>query len=157
MDGQRGLEVTSRREAVELLATAALVRVVFTHRAMPIAIQVAFAVDGYDLVIRTGHEARLRGAMGSVVAVEADHFDPDTAAGWSVIVQGIAEEITDQVDRLGQQPGPSADPPTPRRLRPGPDDQYLGTPDRHRRCGDRAAGAGQKPPPRPAPVRRRAG
>jgi uncharacterized protein len=99
MGDQQALEATSRREAVELLRTAALVRVVFTHRAMPVAIPVAFALDGDDIVIRTGREARLRAAIESVVAVEADHFDPASGTGWSVIVQGIACEVTDRVDR----------------------------------------------------------
>jgi uncharacterized protein len=107
MDGLHALEATSRREAVELLRTAALVRVVFTHRAIPAAIPVAFAVDGDGIVIRTGQDTRLRGAIGSVVAIEADHFDRATGEGWSVILQGIAEEITDPVHRAranGQVP-----------------------------------------------------
>nr|WP_229849149.1 pyridoxamine 5'-phosphate oxidase family protein [Streptomyces melanogenes] len=91
-----------RREALRLLATTSLGRVVFTQGALPAVRPVNHFVDGEDIVVRLHEGATLASldapAPGSavVVAYEADAIDPDTHLGWSVVVTGYARVIDDR-------------------------------------------------------------
>ncbi|WP_225823860.1 pyridoxamine 5'-phosphate oxidase family protein [Streptomyces naphthomycinicus] len=93
-----------RAEALRLLGTVSLGRVVFTRRALPTVRPVNHILDGGDIVIRT-HEgaaltshARQADGSGVVVAYEADVIDPDTHLGWSVVVTGYARLVTDPAE-----------------------------------------------------------
>ncbi|MEU3254652.1 pyridoxamine 5'-phosphate oxidase family protein [Streptomyces sp. NPDC006997] len=88
-------------EALRLLGSVSLGRIVFTRQALPTVRPVNHVLDGGDIVIRT-HEgaaltshARGAGGHGVVVAYEADVIDPDTHLGWSVVVTGYAYLVTD--------------------------------------------------------------
>jgi hypothetical protein len=60
---------------------------------------VNYAVDGERVVLRTVAGSKLDAALaGSVVAFEADRFDPSTGEAWSVLVRGSAGVITDPDD-----------------------------------------------------------
>jgi hypothetical protein len=90
-----------RAEALSLLGSVSLGRLVFTRQALPTVRPVNHIVDGGDIVIRT-HEgaaltwhARHAGDAGVVVAYEADVIDPVTHTGWSVVVTGYARLVTD--------------------------------------------------------------
>lgn len=81
-----------RNEALALLATAPIGRVVFSQRALPAVRPVNFAVHGPDVVFRVRGHSRFAGALdGNVVAFEADRIDPVRHTGWSVVVTGLAE------------------------------------------------------------------
>jgi nitroimidazol reductase NimA-like FMN-containing flavoprotein (pyridoxamine 5'-phosphate oxidase superfamily) len=90
-----------RAEALGLLASAPIGRIVFTRHALPAIRPVNHVVDQGDIVIRTHEGAALSsaaeqaGPSGVVVAYEADSIDPDTRLGWSVVVTGYARLITD--------------------------------------------------------------
>ncbi|MFF7729061.1 pyridoxamine 5'-phosphate oxidase family protein [Streptomyces sp. NPDC008001] len=93
-----------RFEALRLLGSVSLGRVVFTRHALPAIRPVNHIVDGGDIVIRT-HEgaalvSRTREAadLGVVVAYEADAIDPVTHLGWSVVVTGYARAVADPGD-----------------------------------------------------------
>jgi uncharacterized protein len=65
--------------------------------ALPVVMPVNFAVDGNSIVIRADPGTKLSAAMNeAVVAFEVDEYDPDARRGWSVLVQGIARQITAQ-------------------------------------------------------------
>ncbi|GHE44770.1 pyridoxamine 5'-phosphate oxidase family protein [Streptomyces capitiformicae] len=88
-------------EALRLLGSVSLGRIVFTQHALPTIRPVNHILDDGDIIIRT-HEgsaitSHTRHANGSgvVVAYEADAIDPDTHLGWSVVVTGYARLITD--------------------------------------------------------------
>jgi hypothetical protein len=88
-------------EALRLLGSVSLGRIVFTRQALPTVRPVNHVLDHGDIVIRT-HEgaaltahARQTGASGVVVAYEADAIDPDTHLGWSVVATGYAHLVTD--------------------------------------------------------------
>ncbi|MFE7975519.1 pyridoxamine 5'-phosphate oxidase family protein [Streptomyces shenzhenensis] len=90
-----------RAEALRLLGSVSLGRIVFTRHALPTVRPVNHVLDGGDIVIRT-HEgaeltshARWADGAGVVVAYEADAIDPDTHLGWSVVVTGYARLVTD--------------------------------------------------------------
>ncbi|GGV00019.1 hypothetical protein GCM10010260_40560 [Streptomyces filipinensis] len=91
-------------EALRLLGSVPLGRVVFTRQALPTVRPVNHVLDSGDIVIRT-HEgvaltARAEEAddTGVVVAYEADAIDPDTHLGWSVVVTGYAHLVTDPAE-----------------------------------------------------------
>ncbi|MER6682697.1 pyridoxamine 5'-phosphate oxidase family protein [Streptomyces olivaceoviridis] len=91
-------------EALRLLGSVSLGRIVFTRQALPTVRPVNHVLDDGDIVIRT-HEgaaltshARETESTGVVVAYEADVIDPDTHLGWSVVVTGYAHLVTDPVE-----------------------------------------------------------
>ncbi|MFF3916775.1 pyridoxamine 5'-phosphate oxidase family protein [Streptomyces sp. NPDC001852] len=93
-----------RVEALRLLDSVSLGRIVFTRQALPAVRPVSHVLDGGDIVIRTHEGAALTahpqqaGDEGVVVAYEADAIDPDTHLGWSVVVTGCARLVTDPAD-----------------------------------------------------------
>ncbi|MHB9755338.1 pyridoxamine 5'-phosphate oxidase family protein [Streptomyces sp. BYX5S] len=102
--GPRHSVELDRSEALALLASVSLGRVVFTQHALPTIRPVNHVFDGGDIVIRT-HEGsaltsrtRIGGLQGVVVAYEADAIDPDTHLGWSVVVTGYAELVDDPAE-----------------------------------------------------------
>ena len=93
------LRELSRARCLELLATAGLGRVGVSLRALPVILPVRYAVIGGRVVFRTAPGSKLTAATRrSVVAFEADRQDPCGAWGWSVLVQGVASEISSATD-----------------------------------------------------------
>ncbi|MGW0758423.1 pyridoxamine 5'-phosphate oxidase family protein [Streptomyces sp. NPDC002814] len=88
-------------EALRLLGSVSLGRIVFTQHALPTIRPVNHILIDGDIVIRTHEGAALTshtrqaGVPGVVVAYEADTIDPDTHLGWSVVVTGYAHLVTD--------------------------------------------------------------
>ena len=90
------LEVLSRDEALRLVSTAAIGRVLVTDGALPSAFPVNFALLGDDVVFRTGAGSKLKAAVtNTVVGFEVDEFDRRNHSGWSVLITGHSTEITD--------------------------------------------------------------
>lgn len=96
----RSLESVSRRDSIELLSSVVVGRVVFTHSALPAVVPVTFAVLDDAVVLRTSAGTRLAAAADrGVLALEADGIDPVARTGWSVVVTGLAELVTDPIRR----------------------------------------------------------
>ena len=92
-----GLEVLSRAEAIALLETQEVGRLVYTRRALPAIIPVNFVVSGGAILIWTGSTSSLGQAVrGSVVAFEVDDLDRAAHSGWSVTVTAPAQLVTDE-------------------------------------------------------------
>ena len=90
------LRELSRARCLDLLATTRLGRVGVSVRALPVILPVTYAVIGETVVFRTAPGSKLTAAMHRlVVAFETDRGDPCGAWGWSVLVQGVASEVTD--------------------------------------------------------------
>ncbi|GGW44381.1 hypothetical protein GCM10010503_21500 [Streptomyces lucensis JCM 4490] len=91
-------------EALRLLGSVSLGRIVFTRHALPTVRPVNHVLVDGDVVIRTHEGAALTshteeaGGSGVVVAYEADVIDPDTHLGWSVVVTGYAHLVTDPAE-----------------------------------------------------------
>lgn len=121
-----GLPPLSREQCLRLLGTVPVGRVVYTRQALPAVELVNFALDGGDVVIRTGATGKLVAAVdGAIVAFEADEYDPVARTGWSVTVVGRARLVTDpgDVDRLrstGPHPWVPGDLPYFIAITPGP-------------------------------------
>ena len=133
---RNGLEVLDRDECLRLLVTSTLGHVGLTTGALPSVLPVNLCLDGDRILIRIGPGSRLDAAVrNAVVAFEVDDFDPLYQSGWSVLVKGVAREITDpeELARLSCLPVPrwaplgdgrlvaiSTEMVTGRRLRCGP-------------------------------------
>ncbi|MEU6587831.1 pyridoxamine 5'-phosphate oxidase family protein [Streptomyces sp. NPDC046881] len=95
-------------EALRLLGSVSLGRIVFTRQALPTVRPVNHVLDHGDIVIRTHEGAALTAHAGEapgsgvVVAYEADAIDPASHLGWSVVVTGYARLVTDpaELDRV---------------------------------------------------------
>lgn len=96
-----GLEVIARAEAVALLETQQVGRLVYTRRALPAVIPVNYAVRGGAVLIWTGSTSSVgRAVRGAVVAFQVDSLDPARRSGWSVTVTGAAHLVTDEAELM---------------------------------------------------------
>ncbi len=95
-----GLEILHLGDCFLLLKSAPLGRIGFVAHGEVTILPVNFAIDGQDVVFRTGAESKLSSAeVGQFVAFEADAYDPGTRTGWSVMISGLAEVVTADADR----------------------------------------------------------
>jgi nitroimidazol reductase NimA-like FMN-containing flavoprotein (pyridoxamine 5'-phosphate oxidase superfamily) len=90
-----------------LLAQVPTGRLCFIEAGEPMVLPVNHAVDGHRLVMRTARGAAMhRVAVGRSVAYEADALAPVTREGWSVVLRGLIDELTDDQElRRAQQLG----------------------------------------------------
>ena len=96
---RNGLEVLDREISLRLLASSTLGRIGVTDGALPTILPVNFVFDGERILVRTSAGTKLHAAAaGAVVAFEVDDFDPLYHSGWSVVVTGPAQEVTDPED-----------------------------------------------------------
>jgi hypothetical protein len=101
MTGARQQRELAREEALRLLGTVPLGRVVFTDRALPAIRPVNHIVDGQRIIFQTGASAAITTAVdgaGTIVAFEADAIDPVRRVGWSVVVIGGARRLQDAAE-----------------------------------------------------------
>lgn len=95
----------SEQECFELLRTTTVGRIGFVHEGRVLIIPVNFLVDGRDIVIRTAPDGPLSTLPSSpvLVAFEIDHHDDLAASGWSVLLNGSVEAISEE--QLASVPG----------------------------------------------------
>lgn len=92
-----GFEVLSRQECLQLLGRGGLGRVAVSVGALPAVLPIGFVLAGEDVVFPATPGGELDVAVrDAVVAFETDHLDP--AAGWSVVVTGVATEVRDAAE-----------------------------------------------------------
>jgi len=95
---ERFMRELPRAEAMRLLASVPVGRLVFTHQALPAIRPVNHLVTGETIVIGLTPGSAIAAstsADGTVVAYEADALDMDSRLGWTVIVVGAAKLVTD--------------------------------------------------------------
>ena len=97
------LEELERADCLELLATAAVGRVGLLVNGRPEVLPVNYALDGDTVVFRTAEGTVLNEASLSIVAFEVDHLDPADHSGWSVLLQGTAQEMSDAIDPTSER------------------------------------------------------
>ena len=106
-----------------LLATQEVGRLGFLNHGEPDVLPVTYVMDGDAIVFASSPGSKLWGMACSRVAFEVDSFDPDARSGWSVVVHGLAQEITPAdkrsvLERLGALPlAPWAGDPKPHLVR----------------------------------------
>ena len=62
----------------------------------PVIIPVNYALDHGVVVLRKRAGSTLAALQNANVTLQIDRIDPVTHSGWSVLVRGLAEEVTDQ-------------------------------------------------------------
>jgi nitroimidazol reductase NimA-like FMN-containing flavoprotein (pyridoxamine 5'-phosphate oxidase superfamily) len=101
------LEVLDPAECLRLLGSASLGRIGLSSDALPVVLPVNFALVDDQIVIRTRRGTKLAAATrNSIVAFEVDQLDPCSGVGWSVMVQGLAREVTDPEDLAAAHAAP---------------------------------------------------
>jgi uncharacterized protein len=107
---RNGLEVLSREECLYLLSTVPVARIGVSMDALPVVLPVNFVCTDDEIIVRTAEGSKLNAALAhSVVAFEADDFDPISHAGWSVLVRGTSRVLMlpgeiERARRLALQP-----------------------------------------------------
>ncbi|HEX6451368.1 MAG TPA: pyridoxamine 5'-phosphate oxidase family protein [Trebonia sp.] len=106
----RRIGAVTRGEALSLLASVSLGRVVFTENAMPAVRPANHLVESDDIIARSHDgsaiipavmDRNLDGDWGAgseretVIAYEADNIDIAARLGWSVVITGPATPVTD--------------------------------------------------------------
>ena len=89
------LEVLSEEQCLDLLARRQVGRVGVTVGAIPAIFPVHYAMLGRSVVFRSDRGTKLGAALEhAVVAFEVDDVDESGSGGWSVLVVGVARELT---------------------------------------------------------------
>lgn len=110
----RLMEPLDRGDALSLLRSVSLGRLVFTQRALPAIRPLNHLLDGEDIIIRLGDGSALASltvpgdTAGAVVAYQADAIDLARHVGWSVVVTGYARLVENpaELDRYRDLPRP---------------------------------------------------
>jgi nitroimidazol reductase NimA-like FMN-containing flavoprotein (pyridoxamine 5'-phosphate oxidase superfamily) len=85
-------------ECWQLLASRELGRVGVLVDDRPEVLPVNYILDGETVLFRTAEGTVLNEAASRVVAFEVDHVDEATHEGWSVLMQGQAQDIGSAID-----------------------------------------------------------
>lgn len=103
-----GLAILSPEECWSLVEATPIGRLAFVDAGAPIVLPVTHGVRGRRIVFLSPEGGKLAAArMASAVAFEVDAWDPVERTGWSVIARGVAETVPDDVadlDALGVEP-----------------------------------------------------
>jgi uncharacterized protein len=92
------LEELSREECWRLLAGSSIGRLaVITRDGLPFVVPVNYALGGESVVFRTDFGTKFDALLRHPVGFQVDSIDPHHRTGWTVLVQGIAHEMTPQV------------------------------------------------------------
>ncbi|MEV8394009.1 MULTISPECIES: pyridoxamine 5'-phosphate oxidase family protein [unclassified Streptomyces] len=85
----------SAEDSRTLLSTHGVGRVAVTREGEPAIFPVNYTVDGELVAYRTAPDAAPAAAAGHEVAFEVDHIDEAFSQGWSVLVVGAAQSVTE--------------------------------------------------------------
>jgi uncharacterized protein len=90
------MELLCDDECIDLLRQVPVGRIAVTVDALPVIFPINFAVVDGAVVFRTPPAPNWpRPRPAAVVAFEVDSYEADGRTGWSVMVQGMASEVTD--------------------------------------------------------------
>jgi uncharacterized protein len=93
---RHGLEVLAHGECLELLSSQVIGRVGLCEAGLPTVLPVNYVVDGDNVLVCTGTGSLLRSAAArSAVVLEVDGVDKSAGVMWSVLVRGVATEVTE--------------------------------------------------------------
>ncbi len=100
------IDITSRMGVIdeagclELMASTPVGRLGFNTDAGPLVLPVNFAITDGSIVFRTVEGQKLAAAAeGQAVCFEVDEWNTAERTGWSVVVTGLASEVTDWAEQ----------------------------------------------------------
>jgi uncharacterized protein len=97
------LEVIPEWECLRLLQTRPIGRLAFVVGNQPLVLPVNYTVDDGTIVLRTSLGAKLANAPFTKVAFEVDEIDEISREGWSVLVQGVGQDISTSIDPCSER------------------------------------------------------
>jgi hypothetical protein len=92
------LESLNEHQCLEYLHSGSLGRVAFTTGHELDIFPVNYACDGSIVVYRTAQGTRLERGPRDRVTFEVDGWDPIKQIGWSVVLKGVALDVTRGID-----------------------------------------------------------
>jgi uncharacterized protein len=90
------LRTLSNMECYQLLATQRIGRLGVFAEHYPLIFPVNFALDSRVIVLRVSEGTKFLAANHANVTFETDQIDQTARTGWSVLVRGLAEEVTER-------------------------------------------------------------
>lgn len=90
------MQALTHDECLTPLATQRLGRLGVIAGGYPLIVLVNFDLDHGVVVLRSRAGTKLDAAQHANATLEVDQIDPLTQTGWSVLVRGLAEEVTDR-------------------------------------------------------------
>ncbi len=102
MGPDQSIEVVPADECLLLLGSHDLGRIAFAVDGQPEVFPVNYAMEGRVVVFRTGPGTKLDFVPKTRLAFEVDEWDPKLGIGWSVVVKGLAEEVTRNLGRTAE-------------------------------------------------------
>lgn len=84
-----------RSECLELLASDVVGRLAVIDGGTPVILPINYVLDGDTVVFRTEKGLKLDAGPRSPASFEIDSVDREHRTGWSVVVTGRLEEVTD--------------------------------------------------------------
>jgi nitroimidazol reductase NimA-like FMN-containing flavoprotein (pyridoxamine 5'-phosphate oxidase superfamily) len=94
LDARTGMERLTREECVRLLGTDEIGRLAVVDFGTPTIFPVNYVLDGEAVVFRTDPGTKLDKGTRGRACFEIDGFDRENRTGWSVVVFGKLEEVT---------------------------------------------------------------
>ena len=89
------VEVLSEAECRRLLAEQEVGRVAFVDREFPVVLPVNYVLDGNAIAIHTDRGSKFDRIPLQRVAFEVDGIEHWNRSGWSVLVQGFGQDVSD--------------------------------------------------------------
>ncbi len=97
------LEELDEAECLQLLASRSVGRLGFVLQERPMVLPVNYALDGRTVVFRTGEGTVLNRTALQMIAFEVDKIDDTTHSGWSVLAQGVAQDVGTAIDARSEK------------------------------------------------------
>ena len=98
------VEVLSEDQCLALLARRAVGRIVFVDaEGQPMALPVNYVLRDRTIAFRNDPGTKLAATTLGKVAFEIDGIDPLYHEGWSVVVKGVGQDITEGIDSWSEQ------------------------------------------------------
>lgn len=95
----QSIEALSSDECILLLGSRDLGRIAFNVEGQPEVFPINYAMEGGIVVFRTAPGTKLDFVPKARLAFEVDDWDPKRGIGWSVVVKGLAEDVTRNLGR----------------------------------------------------------
>jgi len=98
----QSIKTLSPDECFLLLESHDLGRIAFSIEGQPEVFPINYAMEGQIVVFRTAPGTKLDHVPEVRLAFEVDDWDPKLGIGWSVVVKGLAEEVTGNLGRTAE-------------------------------------------------------
>ncbi len=96
------IEVLSEHQCLEYLHSSTLGRVAFASGDEIEIFPVNYAADGAIVLFKTAAGTKLQRSLNGRLAFEVDGWDDASGVGWSVVLKGVATEVTEGHDPFSE-------------------------------------------------------